>query len=59
MNSDPRSDRSTEIPADSAADPPPNARPAERWVEWIGSAMLLVAPFAFFAALMLLDGWVR
>jgi hypothetical protein len=59
MSSDSRSDRSIEISADSAPDPPSTAQPAESWVEWLGSAMLLLAPFAFFAALMLLDGWVR
>lgn len=59
MSSDSRSGRSIENPADSAPDPPSTAPPAERWVEWLGPAMLLVAPFAFFAALMLLDGWVR
>jgi hypothetical protein len=59
MISESRAEQHREMPADSVPDLPSTAQPAGSWVEWLGSAMLLLAPFAFFAALLLLDRLVR
>ena len=41
------------------AGPLPEAERVRGWIELLGSLFLLLAPFAFFAALVALDGLLR
>ena len=49
----------TGVREDLGSEDPSGSSPAGSWVGWFGSAILLLAPFAFFGALVLLDGLLR
>ena len=65
LGADRNIDRSGKVGAEAGAredlgsEEPSGSSPAGSWVEWFGSAILLLAPFAFFGALVLLDGLLR
>jgi len=49
----------TGVREDLGSEEPHGSSPAGAWVGWFGSAILLLAPFAFFGALVLLDRLLR